>query len=76
MRDNNLELVQEILKDISRVAHHDSTAAELARILQEPHFQVGDKPKQTGQREEKICGQSSTILMLLNAATYFICACV
>ncbi|XP_063156933.1 MAGUK p55 subfamily member 2 [Candoia aspera] len=39
VRDNNLELVQEILKDITHVAQQDSTAAELARILQEPHFQ-------------------------------------
>ncbi|XP_054848193.1 MAGUK p55 subfamily member 2 [Eublepharis macularius] len=39
VRDNNLELVQEILKDISRIAQQDSTAAELSRILQEPHFQ-------------------------------------
>lgn len=43
VRDNNLELVQEILKDITRIAQQDSTAAELARILQEPHFQVGIK---------------------------------
>lgn len=40
VRDNNLELVQEILKDITRIAQQDSTAAELAHILQEPHFQV------------------------------------
>ncbi|XP_070586240.1 MAGUK p55 subfamily member 2 [Erythrolamprus reginae] len=39
VRDNNLELVQEILKDITNIAQQDSTAAELARILQEPHFQ-------------------------------------
>ncbi|XP_042332825.1 MAGUK p55 subfamily member 2 isoform X1 [Sceloporus undulatus] len=39
VRDNNLELVQEILKDITCIAQQDSTAAELARILQEPHFQ-------------------------------------
>ncbi|XP_053115250.1 MAGUK p55 subfamily member 2 isoform X1 [Hemicordylus capensis] len=39
VRDNNLELVQEILKDISRLAQQDSTAAELVHILQEPHFQ-------------------------------------
>nr|XP_056719177.1 MAGUK p55 subfamily member 2 isoform X1 [Euleptes europaea] len=39
VRDNNLELVQEILKDISRIAQQDNTAAELAHILQEPHFQ-------------------------------------
>ncbi|KAG8140145.1 hypothetical protein E2320_002877 [Naja naja] len=40
VRDNNLELVQEILKDITHIAQQDSTAAELARILQEPHFQL------------------------------------
>ncbi|EMP33744.1 MAGUK p55 subfamily member 2 [Chelonia mydas] len=40
VRDNNVELVQEILQDIAHVAGSNSTAAELARILQEPHFQV------------------------------------
>ncbi|NXE85620.1 MPP2 protein, partial [Cochlearius cochlearius] len=39
VRDNNLELVQEILRDIGRLARQDSAAAELARILREPHFQ-------------------------------------
>uniref|UniRef100_A0A8D0H337 MAGUK p55 scaffold protein 2 n=1 Tax=Sphenodon punctatus TaxID=8508 RepID=A0A8D0H337_SPHPU len=39
VRDNNLELVQEILKDLSHVTQQDSAAAELAHILQEPHFQ-------------------------------------
>ncbi|XP_037743035.1 MAGUK p55 subfamily member 2 isoform X2 [Chelonia mydas] len=39
VRDNNVELVQEILQDIAHVAGSNSTAAELARILQEPHFQ-------------------------------------
>uniref|UniRef100_A0A8C3STH9 Membrane palmitoylated protein 2 n=1 Tax=Chelydra serpentina TaxID=8475 RepID=A0A8C3STH9_CHESE len=39
VRDNNVELVQEILQDIAHVAGSSSTAAELARILQEPHFQ-------------------------------------
>lgn len=39
--DNNVELVQEILRDIGRLARQDSAAAELARILREPHFQVG-----------------------------------
>ncbi|XP_015428037.1 PREDICTED: MAGUK p55 subfamily member 2 isoform X1 [Myotis davidii] len=40
VRDNNLELVQEILRDLAQLAERSSTAAELARILQEPHFQV------------------------------------
>ncbi|KAM9654729.1 MAGUK p55 subfamily member 2 isoform 3-T3 [Morphnus guianensis] len=39
VRDNNLELVQEILRDIGHLARQDSAAAELARILREPHFQ-------------------------------------
>ncbi|XP_074835276.1 MAGUK p55 subfamily member 2 isoform X2 [Carettochelys insculpta] len=39
VRDNNVELVQEILQDIAHIARSNSTAAELARILQEPHFQ-------------------------------------
>lgn len=40
MRDNNLELVREILWDLAHLAERSSLAAELARILQEPHFQV------------------------------------
>ncbi|KAF6299108.1 membrane palmitoylated protein 2 [Rhinolophus ferrumequinum] len=39
VRDNNLELVQEILRDLAQLAEQSSTAAELSRILQEPHFQ-------------------------------------
>ncbi|XP_067167976.1 MAGUK p55 subfamily member 2 isoform X4 [Apteryx mantelli] len=39
VRDNNVELVQEILRDIGHLARQDSAAAELARILREPHFQ-------------------------------------
>nr|KAF6416465.1 membrane palmitoylated protein 2 [Molossus molossus] len=39
VRDNNLELVQEILRDLAQLAEQSSTASELARILQEPHFQ-------------------------------------
>ncbi|KFO71348.1 MAGUK p55 subfamily member 2, partial [Cuculus canorus] len=39
VRDNNLELVQEILRDIGNLARRDGAAAELARILREPHFQ-------------------------------------
>lgn len=49
VRDNNLELVQEILRDLAQLAEQSSTAAELARILQEPHFQVGEP---TGRRGE------------------------
>lgn len=44
VRDNNLELVQEILRDLAQLAEQSSTAAELARILQEPHFQVWFSP--------------------------------
>ena len=40
VRDNNVELVQEILHDIGHLVQQDSAAAELARILREPHFQV------------------------------------
>lgn len=43
VRDNNLELVQEILRDLAQLADQSSTAAELARILQEPHFQVSSR---------------------------------
>ncbi|XP_032806987.1 protein PALS2-like isoform X2 [Petromyzon marinus] len=37
--ENNLELVKEILEDISPMADQDGGAAELANILNEPHFQ-------------------------------------
>lgn len=40
VRGDNVELVQEILRDIGHLAPRDSAAAELARILREPHFQV------------------------------------
>ncbi|XP_036395247.1 MAGUK p55 subfamily member 6a isoform X1 [Megalops cyprinoides] len=39
VRDNNVELVSEILEDISGLSSQDANAAELARILKEPHFQ-------------------------------------
>ncbi|XP_071388918.1 MAGUK p55 subfamily member 6a isoform X1 [Centroberyx affinis] len=39
VRDNNLQLVTEILDSLNNLAEKDSTAAELAKILQEPHFQ-------------------------------------
>lgn len=35
-----MELVTEILGDISSLKVKDDSAAELSRILQEPHFQV------------------------------------
>lgn len=44
VRDNNLELVREILRDLARLAERSSAAAELVRILQEPHFQVWSSP--------------------------------
>uniref|UniRef100_H3B2J3 MAGUK p55 scaffold protein 2 n=1 Tax=Latimeria chalumnae TaxID=7897 RepID=H3B2J3_LATCH len=39
VRNNNLELVREILVDISPFIEKDSTVAELTGILREPHFQ-------------------------------------
>ncbi|XP_067111571.1 MAGUK p55 subfamily member 6b isoform X1 [Osmerus mordax] len=39
VQDNNVELVTEILGDISSLSVRDDSAAELSRILQEPHFQ-------------------------------------
>lgn len=40
VRDNNVELVEEILRELSPFTHQSNTAAELTRILNEPHFQV------------------------------------
>ncbi|XP_036429096.1 MAGUK p55 subfamily member 2b isoform X5 [Colossoma macropomum] len=39
VRDNNVELVQDILKDLTSLTNHSQTAHELACILREPHFQ-------------------------------------
>uniref|UniRef100_A0A4W3I261 MAGUK p55 scaffold protein 2b n=1 Tax=Callorhinchus milii TaxID=7868 RepID=A0A4W3I261_CALMI len=39
VRDNNLELVKEIIEDITPITKASETAAELTQILQEPHFQ-------------------------------------
>ncbi|XP_042565045.1 MAGUK p55 subfamily member 6a [Clupea harengus] len=39
VRDNNLELVTEILTDMGALVARDDSAAELSRILKEPHFQ-------------------------------------
>lgn len=40
VRENNVELLQEILRDLDPFTHRSNTAAELARILTQPHFQV------------------------------------
>uniref|UniRef100_A0AAR2KEG4 Membrane palmitoylated protein 2 n=1 Tax=Pygocentrus nattereri TaxID=42514 RepID=A0AAR2KEG4_PYGNA len=39
VQENNVELVSEILGDIRGLSVRDDSAAELSRILQEPHFQ-------------------------------------
>uniref|UniRef100_A0A8C5PVT9 MAGUK p55 scaffold protein 2 n=1 Tax=Leptobrachium leishanense TaxID=445787 RepID=A0A8C5PVT9_9ANUR len=39
VRENNLQLVQEILQDMSGIKDSSGVAGELQRILQEPHFQ-------------------------------------
>ncbi|KAJ7991539.1 hypothetical protein DPEC_G00284930 [Dallia pectoralis] len=39
VQDNNIELVTDILGDITALSVCDDSAAELSRILQEPHFQ-------------------------------------
>ncbi|KAF7668483.1 hypothetical protein LDENG_00010090 [Lucifuga dentata] len=39
VQDNNMELVTEILGDISSLKVKDDSVTELSRILQEPHFQ-------------------------------------
>lgn len=42
VRENNVELLQEILRDLDPFTHRSGTAAELSRILTQPHFQVWD----------------------------------
>ncbi|KAJ8377380.1 hypothetical protein AAFF_G00261090 [Aldrovandia affinis] len=39
VRDNNLELVQDILRDLTPLTNRSKAADELACILKEPHFQ-------------------------------------
>ncbi|XP_075968885.1 MAGUK p55 subfamily member 6b isoform X2 [Anarhichas minor] len=39
VQDNNVELVTDILGDINNLQLKDDSAAELSRILKEPHFQ-------------------------------------
>ncbi|XP_059386548.1 MAGUK p55 subfamily member 2-like isoform X1 [Carassius carassius] len=38
VRDNNMELVQDILRDLTTLTPHSQAAHELACILKEPHF--------------------------------------
>lgn len=40
VRENNVELVQDILKELGPLSHRSQAADELVRILKEPHFQV------------------------------------
>lgn len=40
MRNNNVQLVLEVLDSLNNLSGKDAAAAELARILQEPHFKV------------------------------------
>ncbi|KAF4093170.1 hypothetical protein AMELA_G00029060 [Ameiurus melas] len=37
--DKNMELLQDILRDLSPLTHRSNTAAELSDILNQPHFQ-------------------------------------
>uniref|UniRef100_A0A1A8KAD0 Membrane protein, palmitoylated 2a (MAGUK p55 subfamily member 2a) n=1 Tax=Nothobranchius kuhntae TaxID=321403 RepID=A0A1A8KAD0_NOTKU len=39
VRENNVELLLEILRDLDPFTHRSDTAAELTRILTQPHFQ-------------------------------------
>uniref|UniRef100_A0A8C5D5Z5 MAGUK p55 subfamily member 2-like n=1 Tax=Gouania willdenowi TaxID=441366 RepID=A0A8C5D5Z5_GOUWI len=39
VRENNVDLLLEILKDLDPFTHRSDTAAELAHILTQPHFQ-------------------------------------
>lgn len=39
VRDNNMELLQDILRDLTPLTPHSQAAQELSYILKEPHFQ-------------------------------------
>ncbi|XP_062841018.1 MAGUK p55 subfamily member 2a [Trichomycterus rosablanca] len=39
VRDQNMELLQDILKDLRPISYRSNTAAELSDILKQPHFQ-------------------------------------
>lgn len=40
VQNNNVQLVLEVLDSLNNLSGKDAAAAELARILQEPHFKV------------------------------------
>lgn len=40
VRNNNIQLVTEVLDSLNNLSGKDAAAAELAGILQEPHFKV------------------------------------
>lgn len=40
VRSNNVQLVSEVLDSLNNLSGRDTAAAELATILQEPHFKV------------------------------------
>lgn len=40
MRENNVELVQDILNELNPLSNRSQAVDELVRILKEPHFQV------------------------------------
>lgn len=40
VRENNVELVQDILKELNPLTNRSQAVDELVRILKEPHFQV------------------------------------
>lgn len=40
VRDDNVQLVSEILDSLNNMPQKDAASAELAKILQEPHFKV------------------------------------
>lgn len=40
VRDNNVQLVAEILDSLHNLSEKDAATTELAKILQEPHFKV------------------------------------
>ena len=65
VQDNNVELVTEILGDISSLKVKDDSAAELSRILQEPHFQVRRRIQtQGGVSELSLNIEYTTVLRL------------
>lgn len=40
VRDDNVQLISEILDSLNKLTEKDAATVELTHILQEPHFQV------------------------------------